>query len=85
MVHGDFFSVNLLAVGDGVVVIDWDLLSLGDPMWDLAFLVGADRDLDTTLIDRVLDAYGREAIDETSLLWHRECWALFWELREPER
>jgi aminoglycoside phosphotransferase (APT) family kinase protein len=50
LVHGDFFSVNLLAVGDGVLVIDWDLLSLGDPMWDLAFLVGADRDLDPALI-----------------------------------
>lgn len=82
LVHGDYFSANLLAVGDGVVVIDWDLLSLGDPMWDLAFGVGADRDLDPGLIDRVLDAYGRDAIDETSLLWHRECWSLFWRLRD---
>lgn len=84
LVHGDFFSVNLLAAGDGVLVIDWDLLSLGNPMWDLAFLVGADRDLDPGLIDRVVDAYGCEAIDEASLLWHRECWALFWELRDLE-
>lgn len=82
LVHGDYFSANLPAVGDGVVVIDWDLLSLGDPMWDLAFLVGADRDLDPDLIDRVLDAYGREAIDAAPLLWHRECWSLFWELRD---
>jgi aminoglycoside phosphotransferase (APT) family kinase protein len=82
LIHGDYFSANLLASGDRVFVVDWDLLSVGDPMWDLAFLVGADRDLDGGLIDRVLDAYGREAIDEASLAWHVECWALFWVLRD---
>jgi len=81
LVHGDYFSVNLLADGDGVLVIDWDLLSRGDPMWDLAFLVGADPGLPTLVVEQVLDAYGRHRIDSAALEWHMECWSLFWLLR----
>ena len=42
LVHGDYFSDNLIPTLDGLYVIDWDLLALGDPMWDLGLLVGAD-------------------------------------------
>lgn len=82
LVHGDFFSVNLLAAGEAILVADWDLASPGDPMWDLAFLLGADRDLEPDVVETVVDAYGRDGIRGESLSWHQECWALFWTLRD---
>ncbi len=85
LVHGDYFSANLLAAGTSVMVIDWDLAGRGDPMWDLGFLIGADRDLPDAEVEAVLDAYGRESVEERSLVWHRECWSLFWLLRDRER
>ncbi|MBU1226230.1 MAG: aminoglycoside phosphotransferase family protein [Actinobacteria bacterium] len=82
LVHGDYFSVNLLAGGPVPLVADWDLASPGDPMWDLAFLVGADRGLPRDVVTQVLDAYGPEGMHHASLAWHVECWALFWLLRD---
>ncbi|MEJ2130693.1 MAG: phosphotransferase, partial [Gammaproteobacteria bacterium] len=45
LVHGDYFRSNLIAADGDVHVVDWDLLALGDPMWDLAFLVSAEPDV----------------------------------------
>jgi aminoglycoside phosphotransferase (APT) family kinase protein len=42
LVHGDYFSANILPTDDGIRIIDWETFGLGDPEWDLGFLVGAD-------------------------------------------
>jgi aminoglycoside phosphotransferase (APT) family kinase protein len=42
LVHGDYFSANILSVRDGLKIIDWETFGWGDPMWDLGFLIGAD-------------------------------------------
>ena len=83
LVHGDYFSVNLIPTAEGLYVIDWDLLALGDPMWDLGFLVGADSGISEQEIEAVIRAYRRtRPIDEKVLSWHAECWSVFFELRK---
>jgi len=81
--HGDYFSVNLAATPEGLRVLDWDLLALGDPMWDLGFLLAADRDVSEEEATAVVAAY-REArpIDEQRLAWQRRCWKAYWESRD---
>ncbi len=75
LVHGDYFSVNLIPTVEGIFVIDWDLLALGDPMWDLGFLVGADRGIGKKETDEIKKAYRRSRpIDEDVLRWQMECW-----------
>ncbi len=81
LVHGDFFSKNLLAVDGGVVVIDWDLLAMGDPMWDLGHLMCADRCLSEGDRNEVLTVYG-PGIDAANLRWHEAVWRTFWNLRD---
>jgi len=81
LVHGDYFSKNILRTKDGVYIIDWDLLALGDPMWDLGFLVGAEPDIDENEVEAVIAEYRRCCpIDEDILSWHRKCWYTFQEL-----
>ena len=63
--HGDYFPVNFAASGDTVRILDWDLLAVGDPMWDLAFLLNVDdsrearEGVDT---EAVLQAYVRASL-----------------------
>ncbi|NOY54835.1 MAG: aminoglycoside phosphotransferase family protein [Actinobacteria bacterium] len=80
LVHGDFFSRNLVTDGD-VVVIDWDLLALGDPMWDLGHLLCADRCVAEDERREVLASYGTGAA-QAGLRWHEAAWAAFWDLRD---
>jgi hypothetical protein len=59
------------------------MAALGDPMWDLAFLVGADRDLDREEVRAVVQEYGRLApVDAYNLSWHRRSWEIFWKIRD---
>jgi aminoglycoside phosphotransferase (APT) family kinase protein len=82
LVHGDYFSSNLLLENDKLHVIDWDLLALGDPMWDLGFSIGADRNLEQKEVDAVIETYSQLCpIDAETLAWHKQCWYLFWELK----
>lgn len=82
LVHGDYFSANLLWTDQGVRIVDWDLMSLGDTMWDLGFLVGADRGLTAEEADAVVAAYGEiRPVAADRLLWNRDCWEAFWQLR----
>ncbi len=75
LVHGDFFSVNILFGENGLSIIDWDLLSIGDPMWDLGFLIGADRDIADQEVDATISAYCKTCpIDSNVLKWHKHCW-----------
>jgi tRNA A-37 threonylcarbamoyl transferase component Bud32 len=39
LVHGDFSPKNVLTGPDGVWVLDWEVAHLGDPTFDLAFLI----------------------------------------------
>lgn len=81
LVHGDYFSVNLIPTRDGLYVIDWDLLALGDPMWDLGFLVGADHGVSDIEVEDVVRAYQRtRPIDEDILRWQQVCWKTLREL-----
>lgn len=81
--HGDYFSVNILPAEDGIRVVDWDLLALGDPMWDLSFLLEADRGIDTAESAAVIAAYAAlRPINKERLDWQRECWREFWHRRD---
>jgi len=81
LVHGDYFSDNLIPTLDGLYVIDWDLLALGDPMWDLGLLVGADSGISEKEIENVIRAYRRiRSIDEDVLCWQMACWKSLLEL-----
>ena len=82
LVHGDYFSKNIIPTKDGIYIVDWDLLAMGDPMWDLGFLLGADPNIGKEESEAIEAAYLRKCeIDENILSWHRKCWRLFWELR----
>lgn len=79
LVHGDYFSANILPQQEGIVVIDWETLGIGDPMWDLGFLIGADRDLDAAEIEQIIAAYTALAsVDREQLAWHQHRWQQFW-------
>ena len=81
--HGDYFSVNIIATEKGVCVLDWDLLALGDPMWDLGFLLEADRNVGGGEAEAVIEAYGSiRAFDQARLRWQRECWRAYWAARD---
>ena len=83
LVHGDYFSKNILRVTGGLCVIDWETLAWGDPMWDLGFLIGADPHLTDREIEAVVAEYGSSAaVDWDSLMWHRHWWSDFWRERE---
>lgn len=82
LVHGDYFRSNLIAADGDVYVVDWDLLALGDPMWDLAFLVSAEPDVPPGDVEDAIDVYRTlRTVDEDNLRWHRRSWSLFWRLR----
>jgi len=81
--HGDYFSVNLVATRDGLHVLDWDLLAPGDPMWDLGFLLSADKGVREEEASAVIAAYQQSRpIDENRLTWQRRCWQAFWRRRD---
>jgi aminoglycoside phosphotransferase (APT) family kinase protein len=82
LVHGDYFSANILPVSDGLRIIDWETFGWGDPMWDLGFLVGADRDLPEDEVEVTISAYAENAqMDWDGLKWHRQHWSEFWQRR----
>ncbi len=39
LVHGDFSPKNVLAHGDSAWVLDWEVAHVGDPVFDIAFLL----------------------------------------------
>ncbi|MCL8207830.1 MAG: phosphotransferase [Actinomycetia bacterium] len=71
LVHGDFSPKNLLVTGaDRLMLIDWEVLHYGNPLFDLGFLLthlalkavhvgGADPAPFFALMDTFLAAYGR--------------------------
>ena len=78
-----YFSANILPVADGLRVIDWETFGWGDPMWDLGFLVGADRDLPEVDIKAVIAEYEMSApVDLENLMWHRRRWSESWKQRD---
>ena len=83
LVHGDYFSANLLPRPGGICVLDWETFGLGDPMWDLGFLIGADRGLPTEEIVATIEAYSSDApVDRIQLDWHTRRWEQSWKERE---
>lgn len=83
IVHGDYFSSNILLDESGIKIIDWDLLSLGDPMWDLGFLIGADPHLMKEEVEATVNAYQAiRPINEYNLNWHKKCWSAFWQIQD---
>ena len=83
LVHGDYFSRNILPVAGGLCIVDWETFARGDPMWDLGFLIGADRDLTDDEVEAVIAEYASSAtVDRERLMWHKQEWAAFWRARE---
>jgi len=77
-IHGDYHQRNLASSGGDVVVLDWDLLGWGDPMWDLAYLVAAARATDADK-HRAFAGYGRlTPAERARLTWHLSSWSAFW-------
>lgn len=82
LVHGDYFRANLVASPDGVQVIDWDRFAVGDPAWDIGFVIGAEPGIPDAATESARTAYGRLAPGvEQRLIWHARCWKSFWALR----
>ena len=85
LVHGDYFSKNILPLAGGLCIIDWETFGWGDPMWDLGFLIGADRDLTDEEVGAVIAEYGSSAaVDRHRLMWHKRRWSDFWKAREHQ-
>jgi Ser/Thr protein kinase RdoA (MazF antagonist) len=85
LVHGDYFSANILPTQAGLCVIDWETFGWGDPMWDLGFLIGADRDLPFDEVDAVIREYESVApVDRERLMWHKRQWADYWQQRDRQ-
>lgn len=83
IVHGDYFSKNILPTSARPCIIDWETLGWGSPMWDLGFLIGADPGLVDEEVEAVIAAYGSSAtVNRPELTWHRERWNRFWKERE---
>lgn len=83
LVHGDYLSVNILRVRDGLRIIDWETFGWGDPMWDLGFLVGADRNIPYDEIEATIAAYEKTApVDREQLNWHQRRWSDNWKQRD---
>jgi hypothetical protein len=81
LVHGDYFAANILVSEAGLRIIDWETLGLGDPMWDLAFLVGAER-MEEGDGEAAIAEYARSApVDRGRLEWHRRSWIQYWSRR----
>lgn len=85
LVHGDYFSKNILPAVGGICIIDWETFGWGDPMWDLGFLIGADRNLTGEEVEVVIAEYESSAtIDRHGLMWHKHRWSDFWKEREHQ-
>ncbi|MBI3909566.1 MAG: phosphotransferase [Armatimonadetes bacterium] len=83
LVHGDYFSANILPTADGLRVIDWETFGYGDPMWDLGFLIGADRNLPADEVEAVVREYESLApVVHRCLTWHRQRWSDYWKHRD---
>jgi aminoglycoside phosphotransferase (APT) family kinase protein len=86
LVHGDYFSANILPVSSGIQIIDWESCGWGDPMWDFAFLLGADRNLSDEEVAAAIQSYAAIApVDMKRLLWHKHCWESSWRFRSIMR
>jgi aminoglycoside phosphotransferase (APT) family kinase protein len=82
-VHGDCFSANYLVDGNDVRILDWETLGLGDPMWDLAILLGADRGLPAEELEACIKAYEQSMpVNTMRLLHYQNGWELRWRMAE---
>ncbi len=86
LVHGDYFSANLLPRPEGICVLDWETFGWGDPMWDLGFLIGADPRLPKGEVAATVEAYASSApLDRRQLDWHARRWEQSWNERDRAR
>ena len=75
LTHGDYFLENLIPTLNGLCIINWDILALGDPMFDLGMLIGSDERISKKGINSIIREYRRtRSIDEEVLSWHINCW-----------
>lgn len=85
LVHGDYFSANILPTANGLKIIDWETFAWGDPMWDLGFLIGADRDLPRDEVESVIAEYAKSRpVHREQLQWHQRRWADSWQRRKTQ-
>ncbi len=83
--HGDYYAPNLAVTGEGVRVMDWDFLALGDPMCDLAFLLRGDmlrEERERVDVEAGILAYQNlRPVDFARLDWHLACFQAYWQAR----
>ncbi len=83
LIHGDPVRANVIPTPTQVWLIDWETLSLGDPMWDLAILLAGDRQWNPAAAMQARAHYAELApVDDAALDWHLRRWRLFWSIRE---
>lgn len=72
--HGDVHPGNVLVSSTGPLLVDWDLLCVANPAWDLAVLTVGDRwGRDPAEYDRFVAGYssqGRDLDDDVNELAH---------------
>lgn len=67
-------------------IIDWETFALGDPRWDLSFLIGADKGLSTEEVEIVIGEYDKLApVEIENLMWYKQCWDVGWKLRSFQK
>jgi aminoglycoside phosphotransferase len=85
LVHGDYFSANIVPTDGGVRIVDWETFGWGDPMWDLGFLIGADRNIPENEAAAVIAEYEQNApVNRDHLAWHRNRWAEYNAIRRHD-
>jgi Ser/Thr protein kinase RdoA (MazF antagonist) len=72
LVHGDFSPKNVLVAGAETVVLDWEVAHLGDPVFDLAFMIShlfckaVHRPQDAATLRGVAEAFVRSYRDSAA-------------------
>jgi len=82
-IHGNLFGDQILYSPNGIGIVDWDALSVGDPLYDLGRLIAhllyvAGREKISppdvnACVEALLEAYERatnRSLDRSCLVWH---------------
>jgi len=70
LVHGDFSPKNVLVIGDRMVLLDYEVIHVGDPAFDVGFAF-------THLLAKALAFHGRTGPEDQYLAAGRACWEAY--------
>ena len=83
MLHGDYHTKNLELQNDEVLLIDMDTLSVGNPVFELAFIFNSFAGFSETDHTRVLRYQGFDR--ETAVTFWKKFLSAYLETRNPEK